>query len=822
MPKKYVSPAGLAHYDENLKEYIGQLGVVGPTGAQGDVGPTGAVGPTGSQGPTGSVGPTGAEGALGPTGPTGSVGPTGATGPTGSQGDVGPTGLQGPTGKIGPTGATGPTGPQGDRGEVGPTGSTGPTGATGEGFNIYNTYASIAEMIADYANVPIGKFVVIASSVEDVDNAKLFVRSNSEDYFSYITDLSGATGLTGPTGADGNVGPTGALGPTGKVGPTGPQGPTGLTGGTGPTGPQGPTGKVGPTGAIGPTGSVGPTGLTGPTGKVGPTGALGPTGLTGPTGKVGPTGSVGPTGPQGPTGSVGPTGATGTRGSQWYRGTGITGTSTTATIFSGSGVSSALVNDMYLNTSTGYVYTCTVAGAASVAKWKYSGSIKGATGGQGATGPTGPASTVAGPTGKVGPTGPQGPTGATPTVSFTQSLTAGTKVGTLKIGDTSTVLYAPTNTDTKNTAGSTNSTSKLYLIGATSQATNPQTYSRSGTYVEADGTLVTPKANFGGHLVDIGGNGITVDGEIYTYTVAPNTADESITSSIGFSSVPFDEGYIDKIYSKYLNLIYFTDFTDLTAKLKALPSGTSYNYGKRSYPIYYPICTNPGNVYTPINIGVLNANTTDIHYCGIILDFCFCPAIYCQGPGETAFISMENTIIRNLHINYKDSSDPLPTASASYKKIYLHGASWNGACCGLENCEIVMAIYNSNNSSTSIPYHKGIEIYGNGIIDNCYISVSGLTSTIKYHTYNFAIEASRQYSLTITNNVIYSASGSASSGSGGIMGGAVNIKDSSVAKGHLSYWNNYIIGRTSGWISTGSATTASGGTYVLNANYRVL
>ena len=37
-------------------------------------------------------------------------------------------------------------------------------------------------------------------------------------------------------------------------------------------------------------------------------------------------------------------------------------------------------------------------------------------------------------------------------------------------------------TDTKNTAGSTNSTSKLYLIGATSQAANPRTYSNSSVY----------------------------------------------------------------------------------------------------------------------------------------------------------------------------------------------------------------------------------------------------------------------------------------------------------------------------------------------------
>ena len=40
----------------------------------------------------------------------------------------------------------------------------------------------------------------------------------------------------------------------------------------------------------------------------------------------------------------------------------------------------------------------------------------------------------------------------------------------------------PTNTDTKNTAGSTNTTSKIYLVGATSQAANPQTYSNASCY----------------------------------------------------------------------------------------------------------------------------------------------------------------------------------------------------------------------------------------------------------------------------------------------------------------------------------------------------
>lgn len=43
--------------------------------------------------------------------------------------------------------------------------------------------------------------------------------------------------------------------------------------------------------------------------------------------------------------------------------------------------------------------------------------------------------------------------------------------------------------DTKNTAGSTNSTSKLFIVGAASQAANPQTYSRSSAYVGTDGHL---------------------------------------------------------------------------------------------------------------------------------------------------------------------------------------------------------------------------------------------------------------------------------------------------------------------------------------------
>ena len=135
-------------------------------------------------------------------------------------------------------------------------------------------------------------------------------------------------------------------------------------------------------------------------------------GEKGDTGAQGPQGEKGETGETGPQGAKGDAGAAGTPGSKWYNGTGVTGTSTTGTVFSGSGVSSARVGDMYLNTSTGAVYECTTAGAATVAKWAYKGSIKGATGSQGPKGDKGDTG-AQGPQGEKGDTGAQGPKGET-------------------------------------------------------------------------------------------------------------------------------------------------------------------------------------------------------------------------------------------------------------------------------------------------------------------------------------------------------------------------------------------------------------------------
>lgn len=72
-----------------------------------------------------------------------------------------------------------------------------------------------------------------------------------------------------------------------------------------------------------------------------------------------------------------------------------------------------------------------------------------------------------------------------PTLAWGTTSTIGT------VGGTALTVKLPSNpnTDTKNTTGSSNTSSKIYLVGATSQATNPVTYSHDTAYVGTDGCL---------------------------------------------------------------------------------------------------------------------------------------------------------------------------------------------------------------------------------------------------------------------------------------------------------------------------------------------
>ena len=72
-------------------------------------------------------------------------------------------------------------------------------------------------MEADKANIEEGSFVLIASNVEDPDNAKLYVKG-AED-FTFLTDMSGTQGMKGEKGEQGIQGKQGEKGATGDAGP---------------------------------------------------------------------------------------------------------------------------------------------------------------------------------------------------------------------------------------------------------------------------------------------------------------------------------------------------------------------------------------------------------------------------------------------------------------------------------------------------------------------------------------------------------------------------------------------------------------------------
>ena len=108
----------------------------------------------------------------------------------------------------------------------------GAKGDPGKSFSIAKVFPSKDAMNGD--GLSEGDLVIIASNVNDPNNATLFTWTGSE--FKEIADMSGAQGIQGP------------VGPKGDKGDTGPQGPQGIQGPQGPKGDKGDTGTVDNTG----------------------------------------------------------------------------------------------------------------------------------------------------------------------------------------------------------------------------------------------------------------------------------------------------------------------------------------------------------------------------------------------------------------------------------------------------------------------------------------------------------------------------------------------------------------------------------------------
>lgn len=114
--------------------------------------------------------------------------------------------------------------------------------------------------------------------------------------------------------------------------------------------------------------------------------------------------------------------------------------------------------------------------------------------------------------------------------------------------------------NTKNTAGSTDSSSKLFLIGATSQADNPQTYSHDTAYVGTDGCLYSNSTK------------VSVEGHTHSNVT---------TSDAGFA--PAASGTT----SSSSNTYYFLGYTGTTVAWYQLPANafnnSTYNFSGTTF-----------------------------------------------------------------------------------------------------------------------------------------------------------------------------------------------------------------------------------------------
>lgn len=133
----------------------------------------------------------------------------------------------------------------------------------------------------------------------------------------------------------------------------------------------------------------------------------------------------------------------------------------------------------------------------------------------------------------------------------TVNLSANTAY-TLSTGGTSVVFKTPADNDTKNTAGSTNSDSKLFLVGATSQAANPQTYSDSEVYT-TNGTLTTKILSTSAGINANTANSGTAGG-VSLYATDPNSYGIAMRNTGTSSGQLGKHGYVQGDWATYFNM----------------------------------------------------------------------------------------------------------------------------------------------------------------------------------------------------------------------------------------------------------------------------
>lgn len=288
----------------------------------------------------------------------------------------------------------------------------------------------------------------------------------------------------------------------------------------------------------------------------------------------------GPQGEQGIPGIQGEQGDQGIRGSRWTEGTAITGTSTTPTVFSGTGISDALAEDMYLNTDTGNAYRCTTGGVATVAKWVYACNLKGIKGDTGAKGDPG----TAGPKGEKGDTGEQGPKGDTPTVAdnMTVSFTEAATRGNIATGEKMSVLMGKIKkwfADLTAPAFAQMITSKDDLLATKAAGYVPDALAVADAVNEVNGKL---KDLYKQQTISTAIYGTTVGGNgIVSYNLPPTIPDGYTIFDTRVRQVGTANGWLTHVFCPDENykLVIFNHYTSPVSQAYAI----DYTFIKKLY-----------------------------------------------------------------------------------------------------------------------------------------------------------------------------------------------------------------------------------------------
>ena len=163
-----------------------------------------------------------------------------------------------------------------------------------------------------------------------------------------------------------------------------------------------------------------------------------------------------------------------------------------------------------------------------------------------------------------------------PTSAGGSTYGAGTSGQALMTNGNSIYWGTISTTDTKNTAGSTNSASKLYFIGATTQAANPQTYSHSAVYAENGALTATSFTGNGTSLTALNASNIStgtlnrpLNYNINTNVTFNATKHDATTSPSAIS--------YNNTSNQSIDLGYYITATNSTT-IGTVPAGTQTSY----------------------------------------------------------------------------------------------------------------------------------------------------------------------------------------------------------------------------------------------------